>query len=334
MNQLNPMIKPVKLPIYCNGGAGIGVGKFFENERQHVDPGYALLGPVYIDASTASVYGVPEQSFYKLPGTNGSGGQRKLNGPEAIRYTGEILEQFPPEDYNIVIHATTGGSGSTLGPSIVSELLARGKSVIVFCIGDDSTLQFLTNSRGTINSYKGIVQVTGQPVAMQYLQNGLDGTIEAVDAKIQLAISCLSVMLGGTNKNLDPRDVYNWSHFQNVTTFQPQVAMLKLHQGSYKDDGSVLISCVTLNDDLNNTRLPVPVDYQRVGVPMHPSTSGNDPDFPLHFALTDGGLDELDKSLNAQIEQYNQTAKARVVRNSGISETAAVKMQSNGLCFD
>lgn len=338
MSDLNNAVTNVEaqalgaIRLYNTGGGGIGVGKYFEPERDQVNPGYARLFPVYMDTSKASVFGVPDEFFFKLPETNGSGGVRKYNGADIIRYTGEMLQKFPPMEHNIVIHTSTGGSGSVMGPSIVSELLAQGKSVIVFVIGGDDTKNFIENSIATMESYGNIAKLRECGLITRYLQNGLDGTIEEVDKAIQLDISCLAVLYSGQNKNLDDRDLHNWARFVDVTTYGPQVGELSIHKQSLDlQPGSNLISVATLNGDLNNTRLNHPVEFQRVGVPMTIVTKQEPLMYPLHFAVTDGYLDKVIRNLSRQLADYNTKAEARVIRNElGNSNKPA---QKNGIVF-
>lgn len=330
MSELNNTNTLGKLRVFCCGGAGIGIGKYFELERGKKNVGFAELDPVYMDTSKASTFGVPSEHFYQLPDANGSGGKRSFNGADIVKYTGEMLQRFPLADHNIVIHSATGGSGSVMGPSIVSEALSQGKSVIVFVIGGDDTLQFIKNSIGTLESYEGIVEVREKPVVLQFLQNGVDGTIEQVDQKVHLAISCLTALYSGQNKNLDFRDLYNWLHFDEVTSYAPQVGVLSIHQEKLVIDDANLISVATLNTDLNNTKVGQPVEYQRVGVPVGADTE-EDMKFPLHFAVADGFLHTVVKRLRKQVDEYEQRMAARVVKNK-LSD-GATKKASNGLVF-
>lgn len=318
--------------IYNCGGAGIGIGKYFEPERHEKNPGYAMLSPVYMDTSRASTFGVPAEYFYQLPEAEGSGGKRSFNGEDIIRYTGDMLQKFPPEQYNVVIHSTTGGSGSVMGPSIASELLAQGKVVIVFAIGGDDTKQYIKNSIGTMSSYEGIVETRDKPIILEYLQNGIDGTIEEVDAKVHLAISCLTVLFSGQNRNLDARDIYHWAHFDQVTSFAPQVGVLSIQQRGLEIKDGNLISVATLNTDLNNTKVGHPVEYQRVGVPTHAIESKAALGFPLHFAIVDGFLDTVMKKLRKQLADFEQRESARVVRNK-LSDGSG-RRAGNGVTFD
>lgn len=87
---------------------------------------------------------------------------------------------------------------------------------------------------------------------------------------------------------------------------------------------------VTLNKDLNGTKLDQPVEYQRVGVPVY-GDADRDLKFPLHFAVADGFLDTVIKRLRKQEADYDQRSKDRVVKNK-LSD-GSKKKASNGLVF-
>lgn len=338
MSDLNNTNTLGKINIFCAGGAGIGIGKYFELERGKKNAGYAEVNPVYMDTSKASTFDVPAEYFYQLPEANGSGGKRSHNGADIVKYTGEMLQKFPLGDINIVIHSATGGSGSVMGPSIVSEALNQGKSVIAFVIGGDDTKNYIENCIGTLESYEGIVEAREKPIVLQFLQNGVDGTIEEIDQKVHLAISCLTALYSSQNKNLDQRDLHNWLHFDEVTTYEPQVGVLSIHQEKMVIGDVNLISVATLNTDLNNTKVGQPVEFQRVGVPVHiVEHEASLPidkralSFPLHFAVADGFLDTVVKGLRKQVADYEQRESARVVKNKLSDGTK--KRASNGLVF-
>jgi len=324
--------KNESIRIYACGGAGIGVGRYFESDRAKVLPGHSVLHPAYIDTSTASFYDLPEEHFYILPDAAGSGGVRKFNGQDIITHTGEILQKFPPLEYNIVISSTTGGSGSVLGPSILSELLDRDIPVMVFAIGSDDTMQYITNTINTMLSFEHISKTRNKPVVMTYLQNGKNGTVEQVDDAIRMAISCLTVLFSGQNKNLDSRDIYNWLNFHNVTTYTPQVGVLDVHRHEVSLVDANLISVLTINKDLNDTKLDVPVEYQRVGVPVNiEPKDAESMKFPLHFTITDGYVDTVMKSLKNQLTDYETKSKSRVIKNK--LADGSENVAENGLVF-
>lgn len=327
------------IAIFCPGGAGIGVGKYFESDRAKEIPGYARVHPYYMDTSKASKYGVPEKYFYHLeaaPGEDaeGSGGIRSEHGNAIIQRTQEILQKFPPKKWNIVVHSGAGGSGSVMGPSIVSELLAMGQHVVVFVIGADDTFNFIKNTISVLSGYSSTTTLRERGLVLRYLHNGVDGTIEEVDQQIQQDISCLAVLFSGQNRNMDTRDVYNVFDFarKGVTTFSPQVGVLHIGKGKLDLGNRNIITLATLNDSLNNTRVDYPVEFQRVGVPMFVNGEEKKMKYPLNFAVIDGFLDVVVKKLRKQKNEFESRAAGRVVRNN--LATGKEKVAANGVVFD
>lgn len=317
--------------VYAAGGGGLGICKYFEHDRNKDIPGFANLHTVYMDTSPASKVGVPEEHFFQLPEANGSGGVRAQNGPEIMRYTGEILQRFPAMQHNIFVHSTGGGSGAVLSASIASKLLAEGKSVIIFCVGSDDTLQYIKNSIAAMETFDNIARLRKEGAVIRYLQNGVDGAIEEVDAEVRSMIASLAVLYSGENRNLDDRDLHNWTHFTNVTSFESQVGVLSIHRGEIKlPDDSNIISVITLNKDLNNTRIDRPVEYQRVGVP-NDYQDLTQTDQPVHYVISDGHLDAVLKRLRKQKQDYEVKAGARVIRNK-LSDGNS-PMEDNGIVF-
>lgn len=204
-------------------------------------------------------------------------------------------------------------------------------TVIIFCVGSDDTLQYIKNSIAAVETCDNIARLRKEGAVVRYMQNGVDGTIEQVDTEIRNMIASLAVLYSGENKNLDERDLHNWTHFTNVTSFEPQVGVLSIHKGDIAlPEGTNIISVITLNKDLNDTRINQPVEYQRVGVPDdYQDLAGTDK--PTHFVISDGYLDTVMKRLRKQKADYEIKASARVVRNK-LSDGNS-PMEDNGLVF-
>lgn len=328
-----------KLTMYCGGGAGIGIGKYFESDRNKIFEGHASLCPYYMDTSTASTFGVPEEFFYHLGSetgedTDGSGGIRSEHGETIGEHAKEILQKFPPADASILISSTTGGSGCNYIQALASELLAQGKLVFIFHVGGDDTLNYIKNTISTLAGYPNIAKLRGMPVILSYLQNGKDGTVEEIDEIIRGEISCLTVLFSRQNRNMDSRDLFHWANFsrRGVTTFDPQVAVLKIGRGAVPASDYSLISLATLSTSLNNTKADRPVEFQRVGIPSYQLSDKQMESYPLHFAIFDGFMDSVMKDMKKQRDDYSAKASSRVIRNTLTAEGGTVA--KNGMVYD
>lgn len=98
--------------------------------------GFAAIDPAFIDTSRSNLTPeIPEEKIYILDNTDGSGKVRRENHAQISSSIKHILQSQQPGEFNIVVFSASGGSGSVLGPLIVSELLARGLPVVVLTAG-------------------------------------------------------------------------------------------------------------------------------------------------------------------------------------------------------
>lgn len=323
-----------KIRVFALGGTGINIVSALEASREHTDPGMAHLDIVYADTSVASIpANIDRKHFYKLENPNaeidGSGGERAHNAEEIAASHLEILHKFPAHELSIVVSSTSGGSGSVLANTIVSELLSQDKQVIVLAVGADDTKQYIKNTINTLVSYENIARNNERPVIMHYTQNGEAGmSIEQVNKRIRQVISALAMLFSRQNGNLDSRDLYNFLNFHNVTTFQPQVGVLSVNYGKLDIGDEQLISLATLSTSMDNTRVDQLVEYQRVGIVKSFTADGNSEkdDQPIHFAVTDGFLDGVVRKMRKRLAQFEETAAQRkVLNNLGTGKETANK---------
>ena len=318
---MNQDLEQGQVRIYSAGGCGIGIVSYFEQDRGKTQEGSASLHPVYVDTSRSALIGkdIANEHFYKLEGddgqVDGSGGLRGDNAAGITERNLEILQAFPPMDLNIIVSSASGGSGAVFAYSLARELIARDKVVVCLLVGADDSRQQIENTTKALVSYENIVHEFEKPLVVHYTQNGRDGTVAEVDKRIRDVIATLTMLFSRQNEKLDSRDLYNWVNFNRVTSYAPQVGVLSIHKGQVKTTNESLISVVTLNPDMENTKLDQPVDYQRVGIPTFIKEELYAGQYPIHYAITDGFLDGVVKDLRKQTKEYVSNAAARVVRN-------------------
>jgi hypothetical protein len=330
-----------KIRVFACGGAGINIANFFESDRGISQDGMADLEITYVDTSLASIPAdVSAEHFWKLEGADGaidgSGGKRAENAKDIADHNLEILHKHPAGDLTIVVSSMTGGSGSVFANTIVSELLRQDKLVIVLAVGGDDTLQYIKNTISSLMSYDKIAQLRQRPVILHYSQNGQDGKkIKDVNAGIHKIISALQVLFSRQNRNLDSRDLYNALNFPEVTSYKPQVGVLTVNFGDLQIGDEQLITVATLSSNMDNTRINQLVEYQRVGVAEKFIAASSDKetllkdDVPIHFAITDGFLDGVVKTLKKTQKQHEDLAAQRTIRNRLADES--VETTDNGL---
>ena len=229
------MKKEITLTLFCCGGAALNIAKtFYEpSSKNRKDPGFARIKTVFVDTSRSNLPKFVEEGFYQIKGTaenpvDGSGKVRGANYKAIFNEAPEILKQFPATDFNIVLHSGSGGSGSTLGPVLCSELLQQGKNVVVMMVGSTTCEQEIKNTINTIMSYQGISTKRELPVVAMYFENGRC-TMAEVDALVRMNILVLAATCSGENLGLDSRDLHNFINYQNVSKYKPALTGLEIY---------------------------------------------------------------------------------------------------------
>src|ERR1700690_3688627 len=127
-----------KVRLYGCGGLGSNIVKDYIGRQPA--PGFATPLTSFIDTSRSNLAGIANQDdIFVLEGTDGSGKVRKENHAQISAAVKQILLKQAPEDFNIVIFSASGGSGSVIGPLLVSELLSRGHAVVVLTAGSSES---------------------------------------------------------------------------------------------------------------------------------------------------------------------------------------------------
>lgn len=309
--------------LYAAGGAGINIAKTMEKFRGVGEPGMGILDPVYIDTSHSNAKGVNLEKSYFFDDMDGSGKVRKENHEAIASRTREILLKFPPQDLNIILSSGSGGSGSVIGPSLVSELLERDLPVVVIMIGTTDTRLEIDNTVKTIKSYEAIARLRKTPVAMGYFQNSALTPRPKVDIAILQLISALMTVFSRENSELDSKDLHNFLHFDQVTTFPAQLASLIAVAGDFPPNlttGSA-ISVATLSKEGTITSLPFVPDYQCSGflpADTHESVQTLSPIYLVTIADLPA---QAMKELNASLTALDQAQRARVTGAKILSDS-------------
>lgn len=308
-----------RVAIYGCGGAGINTALRLEALAQSgkFEPGESIMVPYYIDTSVSNLsVDVPVERKFLFQDVDdnidGSGSIRRENHGVIAEHTRNILQKLPPQDLNIVVHSGGGGSGSVIGPSLVSELLARDAAVIVIVIGSADTKVRINNTLNTLKSYDGIVKKRERPVIVLYLENSPQTTREKNDQSAMRAIGTLSFFYSRENLELDRRDLYNVLNFQNATTYPPQVAALNMPVGKIGELSDRTIAVATLSVPGVETALPIKVDYQAVGFLPTTVKDAVKKSEQMHLVVTADLLTTVSRDLTSQLAELDKAAASRV----------------------
>lgn len=311
-----------KVRIYACGGAGINISKKIEQLRGNEEIGVATVELSYIDTSRSNLSDdIPDNSVYLMKDMDGSGKIRKENYQQISAHTRDILQKHEPLDLSIVVSSASGGSGSVIAPSIVSELLERELPVVVVLVGASDTRLDIENTIKTIKSYEAISKLRDKPVVVKYLQNSSTMPRAQVDADILKTMSALLTTFSRENTELDSKDLFNFLNFNRATTFGSQLAALNVYFKEFPEEhvGEV-ISVVTLSEQGKDTSLPITPDYQAVGFIPHGCNTKLADASPINLVITTDLLASAVKVLNTRLQELEQIQRARVKSGSILSD--------------
>lgn len=304
-----------KVRVYACGGCGSNIGSLLENQRVSPNPSIADMEIAYIDTSRSNLkhLNVAEEHTYLFPAIDGSGGIRKENAKEISVKVAEILEQFEPLDISLVVHSGSGGTGSVVGPSIVSSLLDAKKPVAVLMVGDASTRLDANNTMNTLKTYDAIAKMRGLPVVLHFQMNSFETPREHVDKEVKGAAVSLAILWSGNNRELDSKDLFNILNFHIPTTFEPQVAHLSFEQaeGSTISASGQVISVATLAKTGQSTAITPAPEFQRVGYVVDDAPQSLLDSMPTHFVVTDGIFTDVNELLKSTLKQHEIQAQSR-----------------------
>jgi hypothetical protein len=320
-----------KIRVFCCGGAGLNIGGMLEKHRNQSETAFGELDIVYIDTSKSNLQKHIDQTHcYLLDNLDGSGKLRTENHTEINERVKDILQKFKPLDMNIVLHSAAGGSGSVIGPLLVRQMLIDDAPVLALAIGSADTRLDAENSLKTIKSYENISKTGGAPVVMGYAQNSQTTSRSEADSIMVNLILSLAVLFSRENRELDSRDLYNWLHYNRVTTHPVQLVTMSLIEGNAPlNNLGNIISVATLAKSGASTALVEMPEYQCVGFLPDTTNDAVLSKAPMHFIVSDGIVGEVVKHLQGILTGLEKTQAARIPGKSIV--TSADKPHDNGL---
>lgn len=315
--------------VYCAGGASTNIGSSFVKYDQKTI-GFAEMQTFFIDTSRSNLSSaIPNENVYLVDNVDGSGKKRDSNYQVLSESSHEILHQFRPADVNVVVHSGGGGTGSTIGPILVSELINRGQTTIVVVIGSTASKIETENTLKTLKSYEMISRKRERPVVVFYRENTAATPRSQVDDEVAGAIMTISSIFSGDNKELDSSDLKNFINYDRVTSYSPKLAMFELSSKEIVlEKGQSLISLVTLVDDKTSSESNIPVEYQAVGYLPDATRDIVTIDLPIHAAVIGGHFNPIVDRLEHRLSEFDDLKKAvidkPIVRDDVISTDIGV----------
>jgi hypothetical protein len=305
---------------YFCGGAGANIGKVFIGDTGKKEPGFAIINPVFIDNSTANMTAGMDESNFFIPDKtgSGSGGVRSTNEESNDDAVNKVLSKFQPMDFNLVIHAC-GGSGSSIGPMIVHDLIERGENVIVVVIGSCDSEIWVRNTMSVLMQYDNYAHTLEKPVMVSYHENGKKSSRGEVDKNIQATITYLLHVLSGDHKELDFQDCVNWVNYTTPTKYEPTITSLQITLGNKPviDTNQFMVSALVLAQEYTTEDYRVRAPYWKAGLVPENQRPGNDlkMSYPIYFANVIGYFEGVLASLKEERAAYAETQSTVVVKS-------------------
>lgn len=306
-----------KLRIYAAGGCGINISSIYSENDEEV--GAAKTYPVFVDTSRSNLVraGIAgEQNVFLLKDVDGSGKVRRDNHDTIAKNIKQLVQQFSPLDFNVVVFSASGGSGSVFGPLILSELLSRNLPAICVVIGSNESAITAQNTVNTLKSLESIAKRTEVPVVMHYGENTLESKRSDVDLRARAMIAGLSYLASGENSELDSRDLLNWVQFHRTTKVQACLATVDFYLGATDANKAVNpISIASLYASPDHQDLTVIPEYHTTGYPLNKiEILGSYPG--IHYVITNEEVPEIYKHAQAVLKQIDERRSARVAQDS------------------
>ncbi|QVD49114.1 hypothetical protein LUCX_44 [Xanthomonas phage vB_XciM_LucasX] len=307
------------LRLYGAGGAGINViGSWNSMDKASID-GTAECRVAYLDTSRSNLpVNVNEDNLFLIEDVDGSGKVRAENHQEISRSIKAMIQKHTPGDLNVVAFSASGGSGSVIGPLVMTALAEAGHPVVGLVIGSEESAITSKNTLNTLKSLDNMSRKKGLPLVISYAHNSADTPRSKVDNDCRFLLASLAVLASRQNRELDTKDLANWINFPKVTSVEPQLSLLHVYRKAEDvDAASSPISVASLLKTPDDPTFSIVPEYITVGFPLNPVK-----DFEqLHYVITVDGVQTISKLNHERVEAAGKIASARVKHDSIVSAT-------------
>ena len=97
-----------RLRIYGAGGCGINIAANFKSSGKENEPGHSFPLPVFIDTSRSNLpENLSDEDVALIEDLDGSGKVRRENSEVISRNIKNIMQKFPPGDFNVVVFSAS-----------------------------------------------------------------------------------------------------------------------------------------------------------------------------------------------------------------------------------
>lgn len=308
--------------MYGCGGAGINLVSKYVHAGD--EPGVANLMVAFVDTSRSNLAKLGLDSddnlfvVKKADGdeADGSGKERAEHHVAMANQVKALLQQFPPEAFNIVVFSASGGSGSPVGSIILAELLHRGLPAVAVVVGSHESEKTASNTVKTMKTLENIATKSELPVVMSYHIN-MEGTKRSdVDHQARLMIGSLSYLASGENDGLDSTDIKRFVQYPDRNSGNVQLHTLDVFYGPDEVntvESPLAIASLYANPDAHD--LTVKPEYNTDGYP--PAGCQLLMSFPsMHLVIRSDEVGKIFKHATSVLDEIESRHRARVKQES------------------
>lgn len=315
-----------RVNVYCCGGAGINIGSLLEDTISQKQLDYSIFN---LDTSEANISGRTKNTYlFKSEATetsSGSGKIRTTNRSEITNELPQVVAQFKPTTFNIVIFSATGGSGSAIGPMLLANLLKAGQMAIAFVVVGLEDSVGANNALSTMNSLDGISGNAGLPVVGSFYMNDQFQSIADVNSEVVANIVRLSVLLSDSIQHTDSNDIINWAQYTKSTKLPSVTSTLHIVDESGATAIEYPLAVASLLLDKTVPPLQLNAEYDVTGYhSLETESAGN-----MYYVIDTASTDKLIKRISAVRSEFAARTAARPSRTT----VAADQADNNGMVW-
>lgn len=222
------------LVFHACGGAGINIADDVFNKLIDLGTGFANTRFHYVDTSRANIDKIkPNGEFFHIKTQTNSMDEIQGTGADRRKFIHDVIPgvksyldtnkylSLKRDEFHVVAFSTSGGSGSTIGPLVIKDLIARDIPVVALVVGDSSNGINCMNTVRTIDTLDSIAKQGKKCLSVMYFNNhsllttrkdeitNLNNAEKEVNKIILSAMTLLSIFLSGDNEALDNQDMAN-----------------------------------------------------------------------------------------------------------------------------
>lgn len=309
-----PQDRPL-IAIYFCGGTGFNNGERFLAASKDNQILAETTACYFVDTSTSNHKAInTEQNTMVVGSGKGSGAMRKENAESIRQVVPQILKNFKPGVFNIMVGSASGGSGSTLINELHRELIIRGMNAAAVMSGVRSTRTNIENMHKVFQSFGLVTKKYQMPSLVNLRVQAPGETREKVDAMMLNNLLLLSLFLSGRDDKMDITDLTHLFNYPKVTGFAPAVVSLDLFINKLElEKNETLYAAGTIARPGTVTDITPAPQYQPVGF-IDPSLDEIFTDIEvLHWAILGNSFDTLTKELKTAVAAFEEESAAHRV---------------------